>query len=199
MKRDIIIFDLGRVLLGYDWRNYLDSFSYDETAYKAISEAVFKNEDWERGDRGGITSGEWLQLFIENAPEYENQIREVFADLKETIYPMPYTDKWIDLLKKKGYKLYFLSNYSEHLYKETCQHMGFLKKFDGGIFSYAVRCIKPEEKIYRLLLEKYDIDPKRAVFFDDLPKNIEAANRLGIQGILFTPEVAADVFDYPKK
>ena len=50
--------------------------------------------------------------------------------------------------------------------------MGFLQEFDGGIFSYEVQSIKPEEKIYRLLLERYRIRPERAVFFDDRPVNV---------------------------
>ena len=37
--------------------------------------------------------------------------------------------------------------------------MAFLEKLDGGLSSYEVLCIKPEERIYRLLLEKYGIDP----------------------------------------
>mgnify|MGYP001853441926 FL=1 len=73
--------------------------------------------------------------------------------------------------------------------------MGFLEEFDGGLFSYEVLCIKPEERIYRLLLEKYGIDPKRAVFFDDRQVNTEAASRLGIKGVVFQPDMAYHILD----
>ena len=73
--------------------------------------------------------------------------------------------------------------------------MGFLEEFDGGIFSYEVRCIKPEEKIYRLLLEKYDIVPERAVFFDDRRVNTEAASRLGIRSVVLEPDMAYHILD----
>ena len=73
--------------------------------------------------------------------------------------------------------------------------MGFLQEFDGGIFSYEVQSIKPEEKIYRLLLERYRIRPERAVFFDDRPVNVEAAARLGIRGVVFEPDMAYHMLD----
>ena len=72
---EAVIFDLGNVLLGYDWRPYLASLGYDDRTNEILAEAIFLNEDWERGDRGGITSQEWEQLFVENAPDYEKQIR----------------------------------------------------------------------------------------------------------------------------
>ena len=40
--------------------------------------------------------------------------------------------------------------------------------FDGGIFSYQVKCIKPDEKIYRILMERYSIRPGDATFYDEL-------------------------------
>ena len=71
---EAVIFDLGNVLLGYDWRPYLTSLGYDDSTNEILANAIFLNEDWERGDKGGITSQEWENLFIENAPAYESQI-----------------------------------------------------------------------------------------------------------------------------
>lgn len=192
---EAVIFDLGNVLLGYDWKTYLASFGYDETTAKRIAEAVFLNEDWERGDKGGITASQWESLFIENAPDLEKEIRRVFCGIDKTIYPMPYTDRLIRLMKRNGLKLYYLSNYSEHLHQITKQHMGFLEHFDGGIFSYEVLCIKPDEKIYQMLLEQYSIVPEHTVFFDDRRVNVEAAKKLGLKGIVFDPDMAYHMLD----
>ena len=60
------------------------------------------------------------------------------------------------------------------------------------IYSYKEKCIKPEEKIYKTLLTRYNIKPENAIFFDDRPENVEAAKMLGIQGVVFTPEVAEE-------
>ena len=192
---EAVIFDLGNVLLGYDWRPYLASLGYDDRTNEILAEAIFLNEDWERGDRGGITSQEWEQLFVENAPDYEKQIRRVYSGIEQTIYPLPYTERLVRFLKMRRLKLYYLSNYSEHLYKKTRQHMGFLEEFDGGLFSYEVLSIKPEEKIYRLLLDKYSIVPEKALFFDDRQVNTETASRLGIKGVVFEPDMAYHILD----
>ena len=55
----------------------------------------------------------------------------------------------------------------------------------GAIFSYQVKCIKPEAEIYQLLLDRYHLVPQECVFIDDRPENIEAAEKLGITGIQF--------------
>src|SRR5699024_7984361 len=59
----------------------------------------------------------------------------------------------------------------------------FLKLMDGGVFSYDVGYMKPDEEIYKILINKYKINPEEAVFFDDREENIEAANKLGIHAV----------------
>ena len=59
-----VIFDIGKVLVDYDWKTYLDSFGYEEDIREKVADAVFRNEDWVEGDRGIVSTQEWLQLFI---------------------------------------------------------------------------------------------------------------------------------------
>ncbi|MBS4980245.1 MAG: HAD family phosphatase [Lachnospiraceae bacterium] len=189
---DTVIFDLGKVLADYDWESYLKQFSFDEKTYRIVADAVFLNEAWVLGDRGVVTPEEWLQCFIQNAPDYEAEIRRVFEGLGGCIHKFSYTDRLIAHFREKGYRIYYLSNYSEGLYEATKEELGFINDFDGGVFSYKEKCIKPEEKIYKILLTRYNIKPENAVFFDDRPENVEAAKLLGIQGVLFSPEVVRE-------
>ena len=184
-----VIFDIGNVLVDYDWESYLRTFHYEEKIYQRIADAVFRNEDWAEGDIGRISAEEWLELFIENAPDLETEIRQVFAGLEGTIVPLSYTEEWIEYFRRQGFKLYYLSNYSSDLYQRTKDKLAFLEGFDGGIFSYEVKCIKPDEKIYRILLERYSIDPSDAVFYDDRPENAEAAERRGMKGVVFHKDI----------
>lgn len=183
-----VIFDLGNVLAEYDWETYLGQFGYDRDTYNAVADAIFLNEDWVNGDAGLISEPDWEKSFIENAPEYEKEIREVYASLSGCIRRFDYTDDWIADLRRKDMKIYYLSNYSEGLYEKTKEQLSFIDTFDGGIFSYKEKCIKPDPEIYRRLLKRYDIKPEQAVFYDDRPENVEAAKKLGIRGILFTRE-----------
>ena len=185
-----IVFDLGKVLLSYDWESYLESFKFDKKTYEIMADAIFRNRVWEMGDEGIVTPDEWIELFVKNAPLYEAEIRDIFSGIKKTISPMDYTNDWIQYFKNKGYHLYYLSNYSEKLYIETKHDMKFIEEFDGGIFSYRVKCIKPEEKIYRILLDTYQLNPKETLFFDDRKENVSTAIKMGIQGVVFTPDIA---------
>jgi 2-haloacid dehalogenase len=43
--------------------------------------------------------------------------------------------------------------------------------------------IKPERRIFELLIERFGIEPHSAVFIDDVDANVAAARRLGIHGL----------------
>lgn len=45
--------------------------------------------------------------------------------------------------------------------------------------------IKPSPEIYQLLCSKYNLKPEECVFIDDTEKNVEAAVREGMKGIVF--------------
>jgi epoxide hydrolase-like predicted phosphatase len=57
--------------------------------------------------------------------------------------------------------------------------------FDVVIISAEVRLLKPDAAIYQLALQKLNVGSSETAFVDDTPANVEAANELGIHGILF--------------
>lgn len=186
---DTVIFDLGNVLAEYDWERYLGEFKFDQKTYDAVAGAMFLNEDWVKADAGEISAADWEKSFIENAPEYEAEIRQVYAAIGGCIRRFDYTDDWIKTLRRKGMKIYYLSNYSEGLYEASKEQLSFIDTFDGGIFSYQEKCIKPDPDIYIRLLKRYQIKPEEAVFYDDRPENIKTAENLGIHGVVFTRDL----------
>lgn len=185
-----VIFDIGNVLVHFNWEGYLKSLGFDEVTYNHVADAMFRNEDWSAGDSGLITTEEWLRLFIDNDPTYEDEIRRTFAGFGASIAPYDFTSKWIAYFRKNNKKIYFLSNYSAEMYRQSEDRLSFLNGFDGGIFSWKEKCMKPERRIYEILIERYQIDPKRALFFDDREENVRTAIELGIRGVVFRPEVA---------
>lgn len=192
---DTVIFDIGNVLVHFDWVGYLKSLEFDETTYEHVADAMFRNEDWVAGDLGLVTTEEWLQLFIDNDPVYETQIRKTFARFGASIVPYEFTEQWIQYFRRNGMKIYYLSNYSEELYRQSKERLLFLNQFDGGVFSWKEKCIKPDKDIYEILLSRYEIDPKHALFFDDRKENVEAAVKLGIRGVVFRPEIARQMLE----
>jgi epoxide hydrolase-like predicted phosphatase len=57
--------------------------------------------------------------------------------------------------------------------------------FDTIVFSGVEKCRKPDEKIYRLALSRLGLLPDEAMFFDDFQENVDGANRIGMQAVLF--------------
>lgn len=181
-----IIFDVGKVLVEFDWEGYLDTFDFDAPTYETVANAVYRSPLWDDHDRGLLSDEEYLQLFIENAPDYEAQIRAVFENEGNTVRLYDYTEDWVRSLKEAGFRLYILSNYSRSMYRNTHHKMAFLPYMDGTVFSYEVQQRKPYHCIYKTLLKRYDITPEKAVFIDDRLENIRSAEDLGIHGIVFT-------------
>ena len=97
-----------------------------------------------------------------------------------------YSEKLMIDLKAKGYKVYLLSNYPDKLSDMHWSKFKFLKQMDGYIISSKVKLIKPNPEIYKLLESKFGIKLSESIFVDDRQINVDAAEKLGMKGILFT-------------
>lgn len=182
---DTIIFDIGRVLVEWDWQGYLQEFDFSDTKTEKLAKAIFQSAYWKETDRGVWSDEEILQSFIKEIPEYETDIRAIWDDMGKCVWKCEYTDGWIEELKQRGYKVYYLSNYGKTLREKTKEALDFTQNCDGGIFSYEIQKIKPDYAIYKALVEKYSLVPKQCVFLDDTLENIEAAREYGFDGIQF--------------
>lgn len=181
-----VIFDIGRVLARFEWREYLESFGFSEEVNDAIAQTMFLSKNWAQVDLGILTDEEVLQAFIQDAPRYAKEITEVFKQYPTSITLLPYTMDWIRSLQSKGLKVYYLSNYGKTTKERTISQLPFLDIMDGGLMSYQVQMIKPDPAFYRELFRRYGIIPQQAVFLDDNEDNIAAGKALGLHTILFT-------------
>lgn len=180
-----VVFDIGKVLMAFEWEKYLQSYGFPKEKYEKIADATFRSPVWDERDRGCFSEEEYLRQFIALAPEYEKEIREVLRRSPETISLFPYAETWTKYLKSQGYHLYILSNYSQYMLDHTKERMKFLKYMDGTIFSCQVKELKPEAGIYRKLLDTYHLDPEKTVFIDDRKENCQGAEKQGIHTVHF--------------
>ena len=90
----------------------------------------------------------------------------------------------IDSLKEKRYKTALISNTTE-LNAQLNKKQGFYKRFHPKLLSHEVRMMKPEERIYRLMLKKLKLKPEQCIFTDDKKEHLAPAKRLGMKTILF--------------
>jgi len=181
-----IIFDIGNVLAAFDWESNMRRHGFDDEKYEAIADAVYRSHDWDEMDRGVLTTQEVIARFTAKLPQYAEDIRTLIGEYRYVIKQYPYTKDMLRSLKAKGLKVYYLSNYGKYGYEETKAELDFIPLMDGGLFSYEVKMTKPNKWIFMELMERYGLDPAQCVFFDDNPRNAEAAGAAGIKGIAFT-------------
>lgn len=181
-----IILDVGKVLVEWDTEYAFREMGLDGEIGRAVAAATVASPDWNELDRSLLTDEEILAKFIANAPEYEKEIRMVWDNIALPIWQYDYARPWILAMKRNGYRVYILSNYSRYTYEHTGEALSFLEDVDGALFSFQVKQIKPEPDIYRSLLAKYSLIPQECIFLDDRRENVEAAEAQGIAGIRFT-------------
>lgn len=150
-----LIFDLGMVLVDFRWKAFLEDLGYDEDQVENLAGAVFKNPLWQQFDWGIMGDENVLAQMKLEAPKYETDIERIWDNFRYVCQPYSYSEELIRTLHEKGYKIYFLSNYGETLFHRGKQDYAFFKYLDGGVFSYEVQQMKPNDDIYQTLLDRY--------------------------------------------
>ncbi len=171
-------------MIDFCWKDHIQRKGFQGKIAERIGRAMMQSPVWDELDRGMWTNEELLAGFIANDPEIETEIRTVFSDLSTLVRERAGSGDWLRSLKAQGYRVYYLSNYSERVKKEAASELSFLKEMDGGIMSYMVQAVKPAPLIYQILFEKYGILAKESVFLDDTEKNVDSARKLGMYGIV---------------
>ena len=186
-----IIFDIGNVLMDFNFQICFRAYAPDEETYQKIVKATVQSPVWAEFDRGVWTDEEILEGFIKNDPSIESILRNMFERLEGIIKQRDYAIPWIRELKDLGYQVLVLSNFPKKVYELFQNEMTFLQEVDGGILSYQDQVIKPDKEIYNLLISRYQLNPQECVFLDDLKDNIKTAKELGMHTVLFTTKEEA--------
>lgn len=179
-----IIFDIGRVLIEFEWHDYVRRLFGEETAEK-VTAAMWGTGYWKQLDIALLTDDEILELFYSAGPDCKDEILEAFNRVGECVVRRDWAIPMIDSLKSCGYNVLYLSNFSEHVMGSNPYALDFVPHMDGGIFSCDVNVIKPNTEIYTRLTEKYDLVPEECLFIDDHPDNCAAARKCSMKAIKF--------------
>lgn len=183
-----VVFDIGNVLASFRPKEVLEEMGLEEQEVNAILDATVRGPYWVELDRGVMEETEVVAAMRNLVPqEYLGDFDHFFAgETGKLVRSLPYAADWLKSLKERGYHVYLLSNYPVGLFELHSPFFTFLPYTDGRVVSGYVKCVKPDERIYRCLLDKYGLNPEECIFLDDLEENIEGARRLGIHGIHFT-------------
>ncbi|MBN1120139.1 MAG: HAD family phosphatase [Anaerolineae bacterium] len=190
---EAIIFDYGRVLVGPIDDDAFDAnltrlargYGFDQGT--DLWNHIYLSQGWEDAKRGRLSHADfWAErLAALGIMTFEDR-----AAFKSRLFAywglMPGMDALLRELQPVC-RLAVLSNTSRQGFAGyLVQRRGFGGLFDKVISSAEVGFAKPEPEIYQIALDRLHIQPKQALFIDDLKRNTDAAETLGIPSIVFT-------------
>jgi putative hydrolase of the HAD superfamily len=100
--------------------------------------------------------------------------------------------RWVEAIQSAGLRTAILSNMGEELLSYMRQEFGWLGRFDHHTWSCELGIAKPDPQIYRYTCTKLGVTPENALFLDDKPENIEAAESIGLAAIQFSTVAALE-------
>ena len=177
------LFDLGGVFFDWDPKYfYKDVFKNKKTREYFLNNIC--NDKWNiKQDKGRLIVDAEKEL-INKHPEYKIEIKMYYKNHRKMIKKtFANSINALMFLKKKKYKCYVLSNWSNQTFKGMKTDYPFLNKFDGFIISGKEKMIKPNKNIYKLAIKRFNLKPKHTIFIDDKIENINSANKLGFKTI----------------
>ncbi len=185
-----IIFDMGRVLVEFYPEDFLTKEGItDKAERELLLREIFHHEDWTNMDAGIMSEQEMYDEAVKRIPEHLHQTAHnlIFA-WNDPIIPVKGMEDFVRECKEKGYGIYLLSNAS------VAQPVYWLRipghqYFDGTVVSALEKIMKPDVRIYQILLDRYGLKAEECLFIDDVARNIKGAEKAGIRGYLFDGDV----------
>ena len=186
-----VVFDLGGVLIDWNPRHlYRKLFAGDDAAMEHFLATVCTH-DWHRHHDAGRSFAEGCRLLKAEHPDKADLI-DAFGARQDEMIAGPIDDAVAILrdLRNLGVSLYAISNWPAEGFSSVRQRFEFLAWFRGILVSGEVGVIKPDPRIYELLIERFGVEPQRTVYIDDVEANVIAARLFGMHAIHFTTPAA---------
>jgi len=185
---EVVYFDLGKVIVDFDHsRAAQELLKVSPLSLKEAMAVLADGELVSEYETGRLSSQEHYRKVCRRL-QMEVSI-EKFRELWGSMFlPEPLlSESFLQDLKKR-YRLMLLSNTNEIHFDFVIQNYPILRMIEERLLSYQAGCMKPQTRIFELAIKKAGVAPENIFFTDDRPENIEAAQRSGIQALLFQSE-----------
>ena len=181
-----IVFDFGGVLVDWNPHHLYDKyFGSREKAEWFLNNICLYS--WNLQMDGGKPFAEGVAELQAEHPEWSEAIAI-------------YHTRWIEMmngeiegmvsvvkrLKAAGYGVYGLTNWSAETFPMVRDTYPVFQEFDGIVVSGEEHLLKPDEAIYKCLLERYALQAEESLFVDDNADNVVGARNVGMKAIQFT-------------
>ena len=183
-----IIFDCFGVL----YRGSLTHLS--ELAAPADRQAVYDLSH--ASDYGYISHDDYFRQLAELVGKAPREVEDIIRERHIR------NDDMIALVRdmRRTYKVALLSNVGQGVMNELFSESERRELFDAVVLSSDVGMVKPHPEIYEYAARQLRLLPEECLMIDDLPVNIDGAERVGMQGIVCqsTAQLRSDLKKYLK-
>jgi len=197
-----IIFDFGNVLVRWEPKKvFLPYFNNDEKEYdyfwEHICDADFRNRI-DAGEKQSVVIREYQAKF----PQYADRIAMYWTHWEESLPgEMPGMYELIKQLKADPKNhIYGLTNWSMETYPIARNRFKILQLIDDYVVSGAEFIVKPDHRLFQILLDRFSLKAEDCIFVDDNAANVASACQMGFKGIVFQgPEKLKKVLEEYQK
>jgi 2-haloacid dehalogenase len=184
--RPVIVFDLGGVLIDWNPRHlYRKLFDQDEAMERFLQEVC--HHDWNLEQDRGRSFADAVEEATLRHPDQRAMIEAYHSRWEEMIAgAIEDSVVLLEELADAGYELHALTNWSAETFPIARARFAFLELFDAILVSGEERLVKPDARIFELLLERIAHPARACIYIDDSPPNVAAAEALGFDAIHFT-------------
>jgi len=186
----LVIFDLWKTLAISGYKSITEGIikTLDLKIEKETARKIYEQSVQTRKYNSETESYEQLCLSFKVKPTAKiiSELTTLFNEKHKSPILFPHTLNMLKQLKSQGIKIGLISNTSEPVIKLIKQDTELFDHIDYPMFSYDTGIIKPNPKVYLLMLKKAGSKPSEAVMVgDSLIDDIEPAKKLGMKAIHF--------------
>lgn len=183
---ETVVWDVGGVLVDWDPRHlYRKVFDDDAEMEQFLAEVC--TWEWHHQHDVGVPFSESIPALAGAFPEHRSLIAMWSARYLEMVAgEVPGVVDVLRELHAAGTRLLVLSNMPAEVWQPLAAAFDWFSLFSGAVVSGHEKLVKPDPAIYRILVDRFGVDPATTAFVDDRAENVEAACALGFAGIRFT-------------
>ncbi len=182
-----IVFDIGNVLIAWDEHAaFRDDFPDDAAIDRFFATVRFY--EWNLEQDRGRSRADAVAAIAAEWPEYAPILDRFFDRFTDTIQ-RKVSGSWqvLDDLRASGRRIFGLTNWGAETWPMAKDvHPELNHVFEDVVVSGNEKLIKPDRRIYELLVGRNSLQPEECLFIDDSLKNVEGARAAGWQALQFT-------------
>jgi FMN phosphatase YigB (HAD superfamily) len=182
MRIQALIFDIGNVLIPFDWQPFISRLQADSVNLTTDVEMELR-ELMIRFEVGEMT-GETFTRLATHLIGFKGGEAKFIGIWNGIFRANPPMERMILALKER-YPLFLLSNTSDLHLAYLMRNFDVLQHFADGVYSFQVKCAKPERRIFETAIKQFGLKAESTAYIDDLAANVRSASEVGLKAIQY--------------